>query len=609
MQRWLATTAALGVSAIAWAQEAPSPEEAPSRAADPSILPTSPEALRAAVGWRRVSPLRTGPVTDVAVDAVEGRVALAVGADGAAWLSLDAGATWFRVLEAADQVLSDDEDLLVQVEAHLEDVLDLPEADDLESMLDEGAPEEFLDADAADAAADELMDAADAVASDIRADLDAQPWLLGEGGRPGFGWRPRVALTNGAAELWVGRSDGLWLSTDVGTTWRQVLDLPTGPVAFLPARGLWVAGTADGFRFAADPLRFIDAEDGTEELRVLDLAVAPEGMYAGTDDGLWFAADAQAWIPTGPTSDAVHAVLVDPRWETGLWVATDSAVFRSDDRGRTFRATLGAPLSGVRDLVLVEPGAQVFAATNDGPWASVDGGTLWIPMVRGLLDPRTYAVAAGPDLLLLASDEGVARLVPRDPDAPDDVAPSFVPEPWIPMEELVRAATTRPGLSDVNLSGSMRRAATAMPQLRLEARFDPDRALTWSNSLGSERAADAVFTARVVLQWTPDGRKRNASLTSVVLDEGVFIDDGRDRSMLTARVQRAGVQYQRVLATEVIDLATTHAELVGRTAALAGASIADRVEHALRILEIEARLDGLTDGYVGRVHLAASQGD
>lgn len=555
-----------------------------------------PASFRETHAWKRAAPLRIGGTHSVTASREDPSI-LAVGAeDGAVWLSLDGGANWYVGLEASPKTTVDDENVLTALEAYIGDSVENPDVDLIEESLSEDG---YVDEDLVEEMTDQLRDNVEQAAEDVRADLQSQPWLFDADVTGDTVLR--VRFTRGHQDLWAARWDGLWYSRDLGTTWRQVVEMATTDVDYLESRGLWVAGTIDGFRFAADPYTFIDAEDGTESLRIHDVAEAPEGMYAGTADGLWFAEDAQAWIPIGPLVGDVLAVLPDPDWDTGLWLSTPDAVLRSDDRGRTVKHQLGAPLSGAVDLLHLGQG-HVFAATDDGPWESRDGGTTWQPLSRGLTMPRSYDLAGAAGALLLSSSEGVFRLEPRSMDelVPD---PSGAVPMWADPDALVAVAVHRRGL-DPGTKYVPRVASTLLPQIVAEVRWVGGGLLGYDVGTGTARDADGTTQARVVFRWTPSGRKSSVDPTTVVMDGDVFVDDGQDRALLSARVRRLATQYRQKITQQVVELWTSRQTLEEERVSMQSASLADRVEHALRIAEVEARLDGLTEGAVSRLRLS-----
>jgi hypothetical protein len=587
---------ALSYGSASWAQESPELPE--------SVLPAVRQTLRDTTSWIRIAPLRIGAIADVAVDLTRPEIVVTIGENGATWLTLDAGASWSRILEREVSGLSNDEDRLQQLDAYMQDAIDIMSADDLTDNLD---IEEFDETALEDAIADRQQEIQQQIADEIRVDLDTQAFLFGDETQSGA-LGPRVSLTGGHDQIWVGRADGLWLSEDLGGSWDHVLEMATTRVVYSSERGVFVAGTADGFRYSVDPHAFIDAEDGTEGLLVLDIANAPEGLYAGTNDGLWYADTAQHWVPTGPSADVLPAIAIDPNWETGLWIATPTAVVRSDDRGRRFRQPLGAPLRGVRDLLHLDASRRLLAASEDGPWESLDGGTTWIPLARGLVSPDVTGIAgASTDSLYLASRDGLFKLVPREEEGVILASDGPIPT-WIDPQILLREALYRPGVAGTDATRKIRGLNSALPQVRMDFRYNPDRDLRFTTSSGTTRGRDSMWQASLRLTWTPDGQKVASEVSGVVLDGDLVLVGADDQAVVAAKVGRRTVNYRRKVTDSVIDLFGARIELELSRPMLAGSSLADKVEHQLRVLEVESQLDALTDGYISRYNFANSEG-
>lgn len=562
--------------------------------------PASAEDVRETRSWLRTAPLRMGEAADVVVDPTDPLVVFAVGMDGAAWLSTDGGRGWERVLDRDTGTLSNDEDRLQLLDAYLQDAVDVMSDLDIDESLDIEDYDEDAYQDQFDQVQQEM---AQLVADEARADLATQSFLFGDDTTQGV-VHPRASMTRGHSELWVGRSDGLWMSSDMGATWTQVLDIASTQVVYLPGPQRFVAGTADGFHYGQAPTLLDAAADGTEGVLILDLSVAPEGIYAGTSDGLWFSQEGRGWFPTGPTSEPIVAVQADPNADEALWVTLSDGLWRSDDRGRTFDQVPAGDLEGVLDLGLLADG-RLLAASEDGVWFQTPQGG-FSQLTRGFNAPRATAIDGNTlDALFVANPGGVFRLVPRSEERaplPQGEAPR-----WVEPDALLSAALSRPGVRMESLRGNARAANSALPQIRVDARFMPDRDLSYSVSSGTNRGVDSDFQATVALTWTPAGRKSSSSLAGVVIDGDLVVVGSDEQTVLAAKVGRRSAAYQRTLTERVLDLFSDRIDLELESRQVVGSPLADRVEHALRVLEVEAQLDTLTDGYVSRYNFAQGE--
>jgi hypothetical protein len=424
--------------------------------------------------------------------------------------------------------------------------------------------------------------------------------------------RPKVwFLENGT--IAVGRADGLHISTGYGDDWEKVLDVPVNTLVELKRRGLWVAGTGDGVRWATDLRAWIDVDDGTEGLFVYGLAAGEDGAYAATSDGIWFAPDAQAWRRVGAPGRTLVAVETDSFWDQGIWYASADNVFRSDDGGLQGRGMLGAPLKGVVDLLEVARG-HVVVASSDGPWESVDGGTTFVPLVRGLTDPDTRSLAWSDEGVLLASDEGLFRLEPTTAadDLPLDAtvgrhAISLV-QPDVPLGPLMDIALNQSGPPSRVVGGARRFLATALPRFILEARYNPDSDLQYYDSSGTGYDLGAEIRLLATVEWRPDGRKTSDTVWVFVGDHDVAVDDGQNQSMLMAKINRKGATHRMRRAQDLSEVYTSRLELMARRPSMESASVLDKVELELAIDQAEAFLDLFTDGAFSR-HLTMISGE
>jgi hypothetical protein len=632
------------LSTLSWAQEVPTEEpgaDAPKESeADGSEAPVEPPPLVDTPkpfgedwGWVEFGPKWADRMSDVAFDPENPKIVVAVALDGEVFKTLDGGKNWLSVMRglagsgSPTQEGADQEDVLLNVEARLEEIIG--EVDD---------PNDFtFSEDADEVTVDEIESVVGEAADEVRLETSSSPWFLEQANvmneHPSSA-RPRVWFTE-AGLIFVGRADGLFRSTDLDS-WDRVLDVAVTALAYLPNRDLWVAGTQDGIRFSVGSLAgqaWIDAEDGTEGVMIFDLAASDEGMYAATSKGLWFATDLQYWQLVGHEDTVFLSVLTDDHWERGLWLSTAENLFRSDDGGLTLRENFGAPIHGVISQMLMGPG-HVVVAGSDGPWETLDGGTTWTPISRGLSDPMTRSLDWHKGLVVVASNEGLFRLEPilesetasadEEEGTPDDFGGLI--DDWIPVRVLVEAALGRPGLS--SRGGNVRALSTILPILTVEARYRSEGALDYDAGLSSSGSMvpgtiaekDGEFSALARLQWTPMGRKQSSTTSDsgdssagndrvwVMVDGSqVAVGDGSNPWVMSQTVSRRVVDYRNRLASDVTDLYFARAELIRARPLMGTDSVLEQVELELKLDELEARLDFLTVGAVRRWYTPKTQ--
>jgi photosystem II stability/assembly factor-like uncharacterized protein len=220
---------------------------------------------------------------------------------------------------------------------------------------------------------------------------------------------------------------GTWRALNAGWvpgTWPTALALnPRNPATLYLGTITAVDGKGD---VGAGVFKSVDGghswrsmNAGLTDARVSALALDPRDpgtAYAGIDgrgvfkraDGMWRAAN------TGLTSEGVHAIAVDPRHPANVYAGTDAGVFKSDDRGASWRR-LDTPIRSHEAIsaLVIDPQAPhtVYAITSDDSTQyrngvatfyksrvlkSTDGGLTW-PI--GTYVQRLRAPAKGGEVL------------------------------------------------------------------------------------------------------------------------------------------------------------------------------------------------------------------
>jgi hypothetical protein len=149
----------------------------------------------------------------------------------------------------------------------------------------------------------------------------------------------------------------------------------------------------------------------------LSMAVARDGLYAGTAGGLlWRAGQKGAWQSSGPDADfrGEPVTKIAPLDETRIFVLTSSGLLFSPDRGRTWTNRSPAGTPGLTDIA-VRP-SRVVVANESGIRCSENGGKTWraarMPRldggVRSLAAVGARGVAAATRSSLFLSSDGVS---------------------------------------------------------------------------------------------------------------------------------------------------------------------------------------------------------
>lgn len=131
-------------------------------------------------------------------------------------------------------------------------------------------------------------------------------------------------------------------------------------------------------------------------------------------------AEAQAWIPVGPTGGDVRSLAADPRNPAVVYLGTATGLlYRSDDGGRQWRRPEpGFPLSemSLDDLVVAPNGELVVgywkvSGGGGGVARSRDGGRTFevLPGIAGQAVRGLALSASNPEVLVVGTPSGVLR--------------------------------------------------------------------------------------------------------------------------------------------------------------------------------------------------------
>lgn len=143
---------------------------------------------------------------------------------------------------------------------------------------------------------------------------------------------------------------------------------------------------------------------GPDEGVVLSLAVDPQNpdiVYAGTRTaGVFRSADGgRSWVPArrGLLSAQVNCLAIDPQTPSTLYACNFWRVFKSTDRGATWKAA--APGRRWVNSLAIDPQAPetLFAATILGVYRSRDGAATWERLTGGLPYGVFSTVLVDPD--------------------------------------------------------------------------------------------------------------------------------------------------------------------------------------------------------------------
>ena len=205
---------------------------------------------------------------------------------------------------------------------------------------------------------------------------------------------------------------GLWKTTDGGAGWSQVMTEGISALAISPefgTDGTLFVGRSDGLSISHDGgTSWISSTVSAESPFITALAVSPQfgtdqTLFAGNNKTLHRSTDGGlSWAPVAGYPDLpVRSLALSPSWPAHpvLLAGTDQGVYRTTDGGLTWVRTQGLTPCGVRALTMPPSESPLVVGTyRQGVHGSTSGGQDWFPM--GLQDRASsdvWDVAISPD--------------------------------------------------------------------------------------------------------------------------------------------------------------------------------------------------------------------
>ena len=250
---------------------------------------------------------------------------------------------------------------------------------------------------------------------------------------PGQGRSPVFALaadpTNNQHVLAANSQGSLVRSDNGGSTWSIVRPgkSAVNSIAFDPySARLVLAGTrGDGALVSRDSGATWSSATGLNGRNVRVFAFALDGVYAGTDKGVYTSSDGTTWKASGLGNTSISALAVEAIHEPVRLVAGTDAqssggglpLFQSLDAGASWKQ-INPPITGTMTVTLASgplPATgnvrPLVAGTNTGLFMSTDNGTTFNPLSGGGLLPTTdYTeiafITSHHDRFYVASDGG-----------------------------------------------------------------------------------------------------------------------------------------------------------------------------------------------------------
>jgi photosystem II stability/assembly factor-like uncharacterized protein len=202
-------------------------------------------------------------------------------------------------------------------------------------------------------------------------------WVQTNG--PGFGFIDRLAVT-GDNIITSTRNNGIYVSTDNGTSWMHVTYSLPGVNSFVFSGGNIFAGTSGGIYLTSDyGANWIPVNEGLTNNDVHALAVNGQYIFAGTYGGGVFIStnNGTNWtqINNGLSRMNINSLAVSG---TNLFAGTDSAgIYSSTNNGNDWNQKNNGVFNHYI-ITVAANGSNVFAATEQGVYQSTDNGGNWL---------------------------------------------------------------------------------------------------------------------------------------------------------------------------------------------------------------------------------------
>ncbi len=261
--------------------------------------------------------------------------------------------------------------------------------------------------------------------------------------------------------VFVGGGNGVYRSTDWGTTWVQLNNgLSDTIVMSLAITGTnLIAGTYSGGVFVSSDygLNWSPANTGLTNPYVKKIYVKDSIIYAGTSwlqGGVFISYNnGVSWVLSNnglPEDDVSDIININNMLFCSF---RDSGIYKSDDQGQSWTASnSGFPDSLTQNIYcLFTIGSNIFAGGFYNAYLSNDNGTLWQAYGQGLNYPQISCFSANSTYLFAATGgDGVWRRRLTDLSNPDIVGePDIVKMYPNPAQEKLRLDFSFP--TDVEL--------------------------------------------------------------------------------------------------------------------------------------------------------------
>ncbi|MCY3742791.1 MAG: sigma-70 family RNA polymerase sigma factor [Candidatus Poribacteria bacterium] len=147
--------------------------------------------------------------------------------------------------------------------------------------------------------------------------------------------------------------------------------------------------------------------------RVRDIFATSEGsVYGVTPSGIYrLGADATTWTRINTDIPIGESLMPMAEHSGILYIVSTDEIFRSDDKGETWRTIGSRPKGHAVGLIITGESSTMYLALRDeGIYRSTDGGTQWHLFNGGLANKRISTVAAVGTTVFAGTARGLYRL-------------------------------------------------------------------------------------------------------------------------------------------------------------------------------------------------------
>jgi len=384
--------------------------------------------------------------------------------------------------------------------------------------------------------------------------------------------------------IYIGGS-GIFFTRNGGSDWEKGRNLPAGSkvhyitVDSMDPRVIYAA---------ADKGVYKSLNRGMDWERILGTNVPEEEDYVWDDDE----------IEEDAERAEVRCIVIDSEDNHTLFAGTSRGLLLSTDSGQTWKAagSLGLASRDIRHLAFDDKGA-VYAATDRGIFIYSISTNSWDEAFKGLgsREIRYIAVSDGEIQLWAAAEKGIFKTATEQALAPDrdinaeEVFLEFVDEPTI---EEIRQATII--YAEVHPSKIKKwRKAAARKALLPDLRFAFDKGRDWQSSSYFYSTSSQKYTDDDITQGNDSGWSISATWE---LGELIW---NNDQTSIDSR-SRYAVQLRDDLLNEVTRLYFERRRLQVAMVISSPVDIRERIENKIRLQELTAGIDALTDSYLSK---------